>query len=107
MSALFNEPSIKVLSYSYINILKFVFFDVHNLAFVDRGAPMRADRQRPAGYQNNLMALLMGTALGRGYLLKILGGVYQTPDGSAIRDFINVVDLAGEHLAALQICRGG
>ena len=39
-------------------------------------------------------------------MLRIFGGDYPTPDGSAIRDFIHVVDLAKAHIAALRKCQG-
>ena len=61
----------------------------------------------PRGVPNNLMPFLTQTALGRRDLLSIFGGDYPTSDGSAIRDFIHVVDLAEAHVAALQKCQGG
>ena len=61
----------------------------------------------PRGIPNNLMPFLTQTALGRRDLLSIFGGDYPTPDGSAIRDFIHVVDLAEAHVAALRKCQGG
>ena len=61
----------------------------------------------PSGVPNNLMPFLTQTALGRRDMLRIFGDDYPTPDGSAIRDFIHVVDLAEAHVAALQKCQGG
>lgn len=58
----------------------------------------------PRGFPNNLMPFLTQTALGRHNRLSIFGGDYPTPDGSAIRDFIHVVDLAKAHISALQKC---
>lgn len=61
----------------------------------------------PRGVPNNLMPVITQTAMGRRDVLKIFGGDYPTPDGSAIRDYIHVVDLAEAHVAALQKCREG
>jgi UDP-glucose 4-epimerase len=44
----------------------------------------------------------MQTALGQREFLRVFGGDYNTPDGSAIRDYIHVVDLAEGHQAAVQ-----
>ena len=55
----------------------------------------------PAGIPNNLMPFTMQVAVGRHETLRIFGGDYDTPDGTAIRDYIHVVDLADAHLAAL------
>ena len=56
----------------------------------------------PRGVPNNLMPVLTQNALGKRDVLRIFGGDYPTPDGSAIRDFIHVVDLAEAHVSALQ-----
>lgn len=61
----------------------------------------------PKGMPNNLMPFITQTALGRQEVLNIFGGDYPTPDGSAIRDFIHVVDLAKAHVASLQKCLEG
>ena len=61
----------------------------------------------PKGIPNNLMPFLTQTAIGKLDILNIFGGDYPTPDGSAIRDFIHVVDLATSHVAALQKCNDG
>jgi UDP-glucose 4-epimerase len=49
---------------------------------------------------NNLMPCVT-KAMKSGKLLSIFGGDYDTPDGTAVRDFIHVVDLAEGHVAAL------
>ena len=54
-------------------------------------------KQKP----NNLMPLIMQTAIGKRNKLEIYGEDYDTPDGSCIRDYIHVLDLARGHLAAL------
>ena len=56
----------------------------------------------PQGIPNNLMPFVMQVAVGRRRELSVFGGDYDTPDGSAIRDYIHVVDLARGHLAALR-----
>jgi UDP-glucose 4-epimerase len=55
----------------------------------------------PAGVPNNLMPYLLQVAAGRRERLQIFGGDYPTPDGTGVRDYIHVVDLARGHLAAL------
>jgi UDP-glucose 4-epimerase len=56
----------------------------------------------PQGIPNNLMPFMMQVAVGRREKLSIYGGDWQTPDGTGVRDYIHVVDLALGHLAALQ-----
>ena len=56
----------------------------------------------PAGIPNNLMPYVAQVAVGRRPELVIHGDDYPTPDGTAIRDYVHVVDLARGHLAALQ-----
>jgi UDP-glucose 4-epimerase len=55
----------------------------------------------PVGIPNNLMPYIMQVAVGRRDHLTVHGGDYPTPDGTAIRDYLHVVDLAEGHLAAL------
>jgi len=55
----------------------------------------------PRGTPDNLVPYLMQVAFGRRESLSSFGDDYDTPDGSAIRDYIHVVDLAEGHLAAL------
>ena len=55
----------------------------------------------PTGIPNNLMPFTMQVAVGRRDTLRIFGTDYDTPDGTCIRDYIHVVDLADAHLAAL------
>jgi len=60
----------------------------------------------PGGIPNNLMPYVAQVAVGRREKLSIWGGDYPTPDGTGVRDFIHVVDLATGHLAALQALTG-
>jgi UDP-glucose 4-epimerase len=56
----------------------------------------------PAGIPNNLMPFVMQVAVGRLPELSVFGDDYDTPDGTCIRDYIHVVDLARGHVAALR-----
>jgi len=55
----------------------------------------------PGGTPNNLMPYVSQVAVGRRSELQIFGGDYPTPDGTGVRDYIHVVDLADGHIAAL------
>jgi UDP-glucose 4-epimerase len=55
----------------------------------------------PTGIPNNLMPFVSQVAVGRRPRLRIYGNDYPTPDGTGIRDYIHVVDLALGHVAAL------
>ncbi len=55
----------------------------------------------PNGVPNNLMPFITQTAIGKRDVLQVFGNDYNTPDGTAIRDYIHVVDLANAHIAAL------
>ncbi|WP_082102539.1 UDP-glucose 4-epimerase GalE [Robbsia andropogonis] len=55
----------------------------------------------PAGIPNNLMPYIAQVAVGRLAKLRVFGGDYDTHDGTGVRDYIHVVDLARGHLAAL------
>jgi len=58
--------------------------------------------ETPTGVPNNLMPFITQTALGKREELKIFGNDYKTSDGTAIRDYIHVVDLAKAHVLAFQ-----
>ena len=55
----------------------------------------------PIGTPNNLMPFVAQVAVGRRPRLSIYGGDYPTIDGTGVRDYIHVVDLAAGHVAAL------
>lgn len=63
----------------------------------------------PRGIPNNLMPYIAQVAVGKRDKLSVFGGDYPTPDGTGVRDYIHVMDLAQGHLAALQALqdRGG
>ncbi|SEF39860.1 UDP-glucose 4-epimerase [Alcanivorax sp. DSM 26293] len=56
----------------------------------------------PNGIPNNLLPFIAQVAIGKREKLNVFGGDYPTPDGTGIRDYIHVMDLAQGHLAALQ-----
>jgi UDP-glucose 4-epimerase len=55
----------------------------------------------PQGIPNNLMPFVAQVAIGRRERLSVFGSDYPTPDGTGVRDYIHVVDLAEGHVAAL------
>ena len=58
--------------------------------------------EHPNGIPNNLMPFITQVAVGKREFLSIFGKDYPTPDGTGVRDYIHVVDLAQGHLAALR-----
>jgi len=56
----------------------------------------------PNGIPNNLMPYISQVAVGKLEKLHVFGNDYDTPDGTALRDYIHVVDLAQGHVAALE-----
>ena len=56
----------------------------------------------PIGIPNNLMPFITQTAIGKRKYLRVWGDDYNTPDGTAIRDYIHVVDLAKAHVTTLE-----
>ncbi len=56
----------------------------------------------PNGLPNNLMPYIAQVAVGRLAELHVFGGDYPTPDGTGVRDYIHVVDLARGHVSALR-----
>ncbi|WED26067.1 UDP-glucose 4-epimerase GalE [Vibrio sp. DW001] len=55
----------------------------------------------PQGIPNNLMPFIAQVAVGRREKLSVFGADYATPDGTGVRDYIHVMDLADGHIAAL------
>lgn len=60
----------------------------------------------PRGIPNNLMPYILQVAVGRRPHLNVFGDDYPTPDGTGVRDYIHVVDLAKGHVAALEAMTG-
>jgi UDP-glucose 4-epimerase len=61
----------------------------------------------PRGTPNNLMPYVAQVAVGRRDRLQVFGNDYATPDGTGVRDYIHVVDLADGHVAALRFLLDG
>ena len=60
----------------------------------------------PRGVPNNLMPYVAQVAVGRRPFLSVYGNDYQTPDGTGVRDYLHVMDLAEGHVAALKYLLG-
>ena len=58
--------------------------------------------EHPNGIPNNLMPFIAQTAVGKRDHLNVFGNDYPTPDGTGVRDYIHVVDLAKGHVAAIR-----
>ena len=61
--------------------------------------------ESPNDTPNNLMPYISQVAIGRLEKLSVYGGDYNTPDGTGIRDYIHVVDLAKGHVKAMQVLK--
>ena len=63
----------------------------------------------PKGVPNNLVPFVAQVAIGRRPRLNVFGSDYDTPDGTGVRDYVHVMDLAAGHLSALRwpemLCR--
>lgn len=78
-----------------------------NIALLRYFNPVGADRsgcigEDPNGIPNNLLPYIAQVAVGKLPQLSVFGSDYPTPDGTGVRDYIHVVDLALGHLKALQ-----
>ena len=82
------EPSIKGLALRYFNPI-----GAHPSALIG---------ESPVGVPNNLVPYITQTAAGLRKELSIFGNDYNTPDGTPIRDYIDVVDLAKAHVVAIK-----
>lgn len=81
------NPEFKIVSLRYFNPV-----GAHNSGLIG---------EDPGGVPNNLLPFVAQVAVGRHKMVKIFGDDYDTPDGTGVRDYIHVVDLALGHLAAL------
>jgi UDP-glucose 4-epimerase len=61
----------------------------------------------PRGVPNNLMPYITQVAIGRRERLSVFGQDYDTPDGTGVRDYVHVMDLAQGHVAALAAMQNG
>ena len=80
-------PDIKVIALRYFNPI-----GAHPSALIG---------ELPSGIPNNLVPFITQTAAGLRKQLSVFGNDYNTPDGSCIRDYINVTDLAKAHVVAI------
>lgn len=87
------RPSQKAISLRYFNPI-----GAHPTAFIG---------ELPRGVPENLVPYITQTAIGLREELKVFGTDYDTPDGSCIRDYLHVVDLAKAHVAALNRLMSG
>ena len=62
--------------------------------------------ESPNGIPNNLMPYIQQVAIGRRPFLSVFGNDYPTPDGTGVRDYIHIYDLAQGHLKAVQYLFG-
>ncbi|WXT99899.1 MAG: UDP-glucose 4-epimerase [Catillopecten margaritatus gill symbiont] len=85
----------------------FVADDTWNIVLLRYFNPVGAHKsgligENPNGIPNNLIPYISQVAVGKLDKLSIFGGNYDTPDGTGVRDYIHVVDLAKGHVKALQ-----
>lgn len=84
-----GESNYKVISLRYFNPV-----GAHDSALIG---------ELPIGVPQNLVPFITQTAIGKREKVTVFGDDYNTPDGSCIRDYIHVVDLAKAHVAALKL----
>ncbi len=81
-------PELKVISLRYFNPV-----GAHESALIG---------ELPIGVPQNLVPFITQSAIGKRGPITVYGNDYETPDGSAVRDYIHVVDLAKAHVAAIK-----
>lgn len=90
--------------YGMAHKMGYVSLRYFNVAGADPEAEIGCEHENP----NNLIPVLMQVQKGRRQKLEIFGTDYDTPDGTAIRDYIHVADLAEAHVKALDyLFKGG
>ena len=92
------EDHCKVSSLNVVSLRYFNPIGAHPSALIG---------ELPAGVPQNLVPFITQTAAGVREQLSIFGNDYPTPDGSCVRDYIHVVDLANAHLKALELLLEG
>jgi UDP-glucose 4-epimerase len=95
---LFNEEILRDL-YTSDNAWQVVLLRYFNPVGAHESGTIGED---PNGIPNNLMPFIAQTAVGKRDYLSVFGGDYDTHDGTGVRDYIHVVDLADGHVKALQ-----
>lgn len=85
--AIAADPSIRGIALRYFNPI-----GAHPSALIG---------ELPRGVPNNLVPFITQTAIGKRACLSIFGNDYPTPDGTCLRDYIDIVDLAQAHVCAV------
>jgi UDP-glucose 4-epimerase len=88
-----SNPLLNIISLRYFNPV-----GAHETGFIG---------ELPLGVPQNLVPFITQSAIGKRGPITVYGSDYDTPDGTAIRDYIHVVDLAKAHVAALQLLKKG
>lgn len=81
-------PELSVISLRYFNPIG--------------GHPSGAIGEDPKGIPSNVLPYMMQVAIGRLEKLQVYGGDWETPDGSGVRDYIHVLDVADAHCVAME-----
>jgi UDP-glucose 4-epimerase len=93
------EQMLQDLVHASPESLKVVLLRYFNPAGADESGLIGED---PKSIPNNLMPYVSQVAIGRRERLAVFGGDYSTADGTGVRDYIHVADLASGHLAAMR-----
>jgi len=86
-------PGLNVIALRYFNLV-----GAHKTALIG---------ELPNGVPQNLIPFITQSAIGKRGPIQVFGNDYDTPDGSAVRDYIHVVDLAKAHVAAVKRLEDG
>jgi UDP-glucose 4-epimerase len=92
------EDTVKSAGFKAISLRYFNPIGAHPSALIG---------ELPLGEPDNLMPYITQTAIGKREILSVYGNDYPTPDGTAIRDYIHVQDLARAHVVALDRMASG
>lgn len=93
-----SETAVAYDNYNIISLRYFNPVGAHESALIG---------ELPLGVPQNLVPFITQSAAGRRGPITVFGDDYDTPDGSAIRDYIHVVDLARAHVAAIRLLERG
>ncbi len=93
-----SETAAALGNYNIISLRYFNPVGAHESALIG---------ELPLGVPQNLVPFITQSAIGKRGPITVFGDDYNTPDGSAIRDYIHVVDLAKAHVAAIRLLEKG
>lgn len=93
-----SETAVAYGNYHIISLRYFNPVGAHETALIG---------ELPIGVPQNLVPFITQTAIGKREKITVFGDDYDTPDGSATRDYIHVVDLAKAHVAAIKLLEKG